>query len=283
VDRPRPSDDELRALLDAGELRRAAAWLVEQHAHEVLALCRALVRDEAAAEDLAQETFGRAFAGLAGFRGEASARTWLLTIARHGCIDHLRARHRDPWAGAGDADPDALADDAPLPPELLGRRRAVAAALAELSEGERALVVLRFGHGFDYAELAATFGLREGTVRRRLCRALGRMRAALAAPAVARRAGAALLPAAAAPGRHRASARPAALPGAPPSAALPGAPPSAAFPGAPPSAAAPGAPLGRASAGTPPLPHPFGALVRDLVAGEPGPLRGRLLAAAAAL
>src|SRR5690606_39311726 len=50
-----------------------------------------------------------------------------------------------------------------------------------LGEGERALVVLHFGHGVGYPELADSFGLREGAVRMRISRALARMRAALAA------------------------------------------------------------------------------------------------------
>jgi hypothetical protein len=52
-----------------------------------------------------------------------------------------------------------------------------------LHETDRALVVLRFRQGMDYAEIAQAFGLREGTVRMRLSRALARMRATLQTPA----------------------------------------------------------------------------------------------------
>ena len=60
---------------------------------DVWRLCAALV-DEQAAEDLAQETFVRATRALQGFRGHSSARTWVLAIARHVCMDELRARSR---------------------------------------------------------------------------------------------------------------------------------------------------------------------------------------------
>jgi RNA polymerase sigma-70 factor (ECF subfamily) len=290
VEARRIDDGEFRGHLRAGQLQRAAAWLVEQHAHEVLALCRAMVRDATAAEDLAQDAFGRAFAGLPQFRGEASARTWLLTIARHGCIDHLRARRRNPWAGvAGDpADPDEVADDAPLPPDLLDRHDEVAAALAELSEGERALVVLRYAHGFEYAELAETFGLREGTVRMRLSRALGRMRERLAgAPCFA--AALASEPCAeeaAAPQRARAARRLAAavvpFGGAAP--ALPRRAPPA--PAAAPAPAAPGGLAGAAGGAATFAAAAASAFAGVLLALEPAVpagWRNRLLAAAQAV
>jgi RNA polymerase sigma factor (sigma-70 family) len=171
-----------RALLAGGDQRGAAAWLVRQHANDVLGLCVAMVRDRALAEDLAQDAFSRAFAGLSGYRADASASTWLLAVARNRCLDHLRQARRDPWAGASlDEEASEIPDDAPLPPEQILRRADVGAALSALSEGERALVVLRYKSELEYAELAEAFGLQEGTVRMRLSRALGRMRAALAA------------------------------------------------------------------------------------------------------
>jgi RNA polymerase sigma-70 factor (ECF subfamily) len=171
-----------RALLAGGDQRGAAAWLVRQHVNDVLGLCVAMVRDRALAEDLAQDAFSRAFAGLSGYRADASASTWLLAVARNRCLDHLRQARRDPWAGASlDEEASEVPDDAPLPPEQILRRADVGAALSALSEGERALVVLRYKSELEYAELAEAFGLQEGTVRMRLSRALGRMRAALAA------------------------------------------------------------------------------------------------------
>lgn len=175
---------ELQAHLSRGDLRGAAERLVRAHGPDVLGLCAAMVRDRDVAEDLAQDVFARAFAALDGYRAEASSRTWILTIARNRCLDHLRRQHRSPWANdAGGVDPDDhYADDAPLPAELLADRDDLARALAALGESERALVILRFGHGLEYSELAGAFGLREGTARMRVSRALARMRETLSEP-----------------------------------------------------------------------------------------------------
>ncbi len=194
------TDEELLAFLNQRDMRGAAACLVGRHADEVYGLCRAMVRDDVMAEDLSQDVFGRAFGALASFRGEASSRTWILRIARNRCIDHLRSIQRQPWG----SDEDGSAEEEPgLEPhvdDLLVRHGDVQRGLAALTEGERAMVMLRFGHGLEYAELADTFGLREGAVRMRVSRAVTKMREALRpAPAGA--------PAPSAPTRARSMAR----------------------------------------------------------------------------
>ncbi len=171
---------ELAHLIARGDRKRAASLLVRDHAPAVFALCRAMVRDPRLAEDLSQDAFARAFGALDGFRGEASPRTWLLKIARNRCLDHLDRARRAPWAGGIDPEPDDHAADEPPPYDLLSRREDAERAMAALGESERALVVLHFGHGVGYPELADSFGLRAGTVRMRISRALARMRAALA-------------------------------------------------------------------------------------------------------
>ena len=178
---PTATPAELTQLIAHGDRRRAASLLVRDHAPAVLALCRAMVRDPRLAEDLSQDAFARAFGALDGFRGEASPRTWLLRIARNRCLDHLDHARRAPWgAGEPNTEPDGHAADVPPPYDLLARREDAARAMAALAEPERALVVLHFGHGVGYSELADAFGLREGAVRMRISRALARMRAALA-------------------------------------------------------------------------------------------------------
>lgn len=171
--------------LDAGDHRAAGEWLVAHCSRAVLGLCRGMVGDRSTAEDLAQDAFGRAFGALASFRGEASPRTWLLAIARNGCLDHLRRAARSPWVLPDEPDDgDSTASEEQLPVDQLSDRRDLERALASLTEGQRALVVLRFRHGLEYAELARVFGLKPGTVRMRVSRAIARMREALEPPEI---------------------------------------------------------------------------------------------------
>jgi RNA polymerase sigma-70 factor (ECF subfamily) len=153
--------------------------LVRMYAPAVFGLCRAMVRDTQLAEDLSQDTFARAFASLESFRGDASPRTWLLKIARNRCLDHLDHVKRAPWGADPDPDPDAHPTDEPPPIDLLEHRDDAERALGVLGEHERALVVLHYGHGVGYAELADSFGIGQGAVRMRMSRALAKMREAL--------------------------------------------------------------------------------------------------------
>jgi RNA polymerase sigma-70 factor, ECF subfamily len=157
------------------------AQLVRMHAPAVYALCRAMVGDHVLAEDLAQDTFVRALAGIDGYRGEASPRTWLLAIARNRCLDHIAHARRAPWGTDPDPEPDDHVMDQPAPYDLLANRDDAQRAVAVLAETERALVVLHYGHGVGYPELADSFGIAQGAVRMRVSRALAKMRVALAA------------------------------------------------------------------------------------------------------
>ena len=73
--------------------RVAVSAFVRRTQPEVWRLC-ARLGDRADADDLTQEVYLRAVPALAGFRGDSSARTWLLQIARYVCADHVRRRRR---------------------------------------------------------------------------------------------------------------------------------------------------------------------------------------------
>ena len=72
---------------------RALGRFVEAGYQEVWRFCASLISGKEA-DDLCQETFARAVKALPNFRGDSSARTWLLSIARHTCADEVRARSR---------------------------------------------------------------------------------------------------------------------------------------------------------------------------------------------
>jgi len=130
------------------------------------------------ADDLTQETYARAFAALARFRGDSSARTWLLSIARRVAADHLRRRRSRPvihdradWRVAAERHQGHL----PGPDETVALRQ----ALTLLAPERREAFVLTQITGLSYADAAEVCGCRIGTIRSRVARARDDLRAAL--------------------------------------------------------------------------------------------------------
>lgn len=178
------SADE-RALLCAalaGE-RDAARTLIERHQHAVGALLQRLLRGsrlDALTEDLAQETFLRAFAALARFDPDGPARfsTWLLTIASRLALQAI-ARRR---VGTEPLDELAIASSVAAPDESPDRARlgaCIERAVGSLAPGYRAVFVLREYHGLEYGEIARALDLDLGTVKSRLSRARAALKVAL--------------------------------------------------------------------------------------------------------
>jgi RNA polymerase sigma factor (sigma-70 family) len=135
------------------------------------------------ADDLAAETFVRAFAGRGRYRPQDSdghARAWLFTIATNLLRDEARRARR---RGAALA---RLAGERPPAQDELLRERdpALADALAALREEEREAVLLLAWAELSYEEIARVTGVRPGTVRSRLNRARGRLQEALARDAL---------------------------------------------------------------------------------------------------
>jgi RNA polymerase sigma-70 factor (ECF subfamily) len=133
-------------------------------------------------EDLAQETFLRAFRALPGFDANHGARTstWLLTIATRLALDTRKKKDLRP----GSLDDARQVQAGPLPDAELGRARmgrAIEAAASELSDDQRAAFVLAEFHGLSLAEIGEVVGAPEATVKTRLFRAREHMRARLAA------------------------------------------------------------------------------------------------------
>ena len=154
------------------------ARLFEEHVGGVLALTRAILHDNALAEDAAQEAFVRALAARTTFDPERGTfRTWLLSIARHVAFEVLAKRKKSPGVAS---EATEGADDASLfdlglaagwgresPEAELARAEqhaVLARALASLSPGDRELIVLRDLEGLD-AEMIAK--LAEGGINTR--------------------------------------------------------------------------------------------------------------------
>lgn len=146
-----------------------ARELFERHHAEVYAyLCR-LVRDGAWAEDLAQETFLRAFRARATLPGVANQRAWLYRVATNLALSALKRRRRFawlPWQAAGE-----LAAAGQSVAEAVAGRSAVEGALAALPPELRAPLLLYAAEGLSVAEVAQVMALSEGAVKMRLLRA----------------------------------------------------------------------------------------------------------------
>ena len=101
-------------------------------------------------------------------RGPAKLSSWILTVATRACLDVLKAK-RPQTQEVPDSLPATSDPEGETAHRQMGRR--VEAAMAELSEDMRAVIVLRAYHDFDYDEIAAALGLEVGTVKSRLGRA----------------------------------------------------------------------------------------------------------------
>jgi len=180
-------DGQLVAAALAGS-ESACGELVRRYEAPVFRLLARLVRDEALAEDLAQETFVKAFRALGSYDPGRRLVSWLFKIAHNTAIDHLRRRRPAELAleGVDEEDPGflgRLSDPSVADPEATVRGgellRDFERALGELGPIYRELVLLRFQEGLEYGEIADVTGLPMGTVKVRLHRARKRLAEAL--------------------------------------------------------------------------------------------------------
>jgi RNA polymerase sigma-70 factor (ECF subfamily) len=124
--------------------------------------------EPAAADDLTQETYLRAFRALPAFEGRSSVRTWLFGIARRVCADHIRAavRQRRLLGRAASLEPagEGHHED---PASAVG----AAELLDRLSPAQREAFVFTQMLGLSYEEAALAIGVPIGTIRSRVARA----------------------------------------------------------------------------------------------------------------
>jgi RNA polymerase sigma-70 factor, ECF subfamily len=171
--------DELSQLAHAARVGEAGALeaFVAAFRDEVQGLCSRLV-DEQSAADLTQETFIRAVRALSRFRGDASARTWLLSIARNTCMDELRCRSKTRRLHAllrvGRC-------DEPLTPDV-AEEVVVRDLLGRIEPKRRTALVLTQILRMTYDQAAAVCRCPPGTVRSRVARARDDLIALLSEP-----------------------------------------------------------------------------------------------------
>lgn len=172
------SDAQLVAQAQQGD-SRSFDLLVLKYQHRVIALIRRFVKNEAEAEDLAQETFIKAFRALANFRGDSKFYTWLYRIAVNTAKNSLEVNKRRP---SSDVDIDEIGEYAfdehlqqqDTPENMLASedmQRVVSEALDALPEDLRRALMLREFDGLSYEAIAQEMGCPIGTVRSRIFRA----------------------------------------------------------------------------------------------------------------
>ena len=150
-------------------------------AHQTLAFRTAylVLGDAGEAEEAAQEAFVKAYRALGRFRRGAPFRPWVLQIVANEARNRRRSSGRRARLELRLAAESPSGGAAPSPEGALlaaERRATLAAALAELREEERLVIGLRYFLDLSEAETAAALGVRPGTVKSRLSRALGHLR-----------------------------------------------------------------------------------------------------------
>jgi RNA polymerase sigma-70 factor (ECF subfamily) len=175
-------------LIDRARRGDVSAYEELVHRYRDLALRTAAVvgGDAGEADDVAQEAFVKAYAALGRFRSGAPFRPWLTRIVANEARNRLRsAGRREGLALRAAEDRRPGLDAAPSPEAAVldqERREMLLAALNALRDEDREVIGARYFLDLSEAEMAATLGIPRGTVKSRLSRAMGRLRAVLAGP-----------------------------------------------------------------------------------------------------
>jgi RNA polymerase sigma-70 factor, ECF subfamily len=169
--------DSIAPLVLAGQHREALAQCAREHGHVLGRLCMALLGSQADADEATQETLLRAHRAMPTYRGEGSVKAWLCGIARHVCAHMLESRRR----GRELAELVPVPDDGEARDHFANRQRAreIRVALDQLKPSERDVLVLRFVADLSHREIATACNLDEATARKRISRALARLRSVM--------------------------------------------------------------------------------------------------------
>lgn len=174
----------------------AFAWLIARYQQPLYSLIYRILPNPSDAADITQEVFVKVFRGIGRFHGEASLRTWIYRIALHEALNQRRfwTRHgkrevtiegdepgqgEEQHPGIG----ESLVDKQESPFEAAAHAEIAAqveAALREVPEPFRTVVVLRDIEGFGYEEIAEILNANLGTVKSRLMRGRAHLKSRLA-------------------------------------------------------------------------------------------------------
>jgi len=162
---------------------RAWARVMREYRSGILGACLRRIGNREDAEDICSEVFSRGVRGIEGFRGEASLKTWLHTIAAHLCWSHHTVRGRSNHMGLDqipqrEMEGGALNSEIPSPDRVAGSaeiRSALDHALATLDPVLREAFHLRVVEEMSYDDIARVTGVPMNTVKTRIFRARERL------------------------------------------------------------------------------------------------------------
>jgi len=182
-----PTDRELidRSLAGNGD---AFAMIVERFQRKIFRVARSIVRDDAEADTITQDTFVQAYMHLARFEGRAELETWLTRIAINRSRDALRRRRFVSLFTMRDDGTESEVfiepvDERPDPErQLMSAQllKAIGRAERQLSAQQKTIFRLRHYENLSLEDIADALGLRAGTVRAHLFRAIHKIRKELA-------------------------------------------------------------------------------------------------------
>ena len=146
--------------------------------------CLQILKNEADAQDAAQEAMLRAFRAFASFEERSGLATWLFKIAHNVSLDFLKKVYRKRESASLDGmretgfeppEPGASPEDAYL---LKSEQDSLAEAIRTLPDRQQAMLSLRYGDGMSYEQIAQAMDMNVGTVKSALSRAKDSLRAA---------------------------------------------------------------------------------------------------------
>ena len=177
------SDDELIDAFEQGD-EQAFTVLLDRHLPAVYSFAYRLVGSKEAAEDVAQDTFLKAWKNLKRFKRGMKMKTWLLAIARNTAIDDLRKKRPTLFSAFKTDEDDSefeqrLPDTGPSAEDLLDEKFAgerLEGALSKLSPIYREVILLHYREGLTLDETARALGIPLNTAKSRDRRALMALR-----------------------------------------------------------------------------------------------------------
>ena len=186
---PTLTPEQIQGLVRRARAGDSAAFeqLIDCYKHRIYNYVLRMVGDPDTAEDIAQETFIRAYSSLASFRGASSVQTWLYRIASNLAIDTMRRRKYrynsfsldEPLTTSDTEVSRDIEDEGPGPERQLQTRQLqqkVTDAIARLSPKLRTVTILYELQGMSYEEIAEIVGAPLGTIKSRLFNAREQLR-----------------------------------------------------------------------------------------------------------